>query len=114
MLVWMGKTCFKLTYTLFIIIQQHQTQGVQTNQRQRLGYRPSILDQHGRSAQTCGPFGHGKREPLSSKATANDWTAMMMVVLYTELIKKKIRLINSAVSVIPCITTLTEIAIVLR
>ena len=39
---------------------------------------------------------------------------MMMVVLYTELILKKIRLINSAVSVIPCITTLTEIAIVLR
>lgn len=65
MLVRMGTTCFKLSYTLFIIIQQHQTQGVQTDQRQRLGYRPSILDQHGRSAQTCGPFGHGKREPLS-------------------------------------------------
>ena len=38
---------------------------------------------------------------------------MMMVVFYTELIKKKIRL-NSAVSVIPCISTITEIAIVLR
>ena len=37
MLVWMGTTCFKLTYTLFIIIQQHQTQGVQTDQRQCWG-----------------------------------------------------------------------------
>lgn len=37
MLVWMGTTCFKLAYTLFNIIRQHQTQGVQTDQRQSWG-----------------------------------------------------------------------------
>ena len=48
MLVWMGKTSFKLTYTLFIIIQQHQTQGVQKDQRQCWGiarlYRTNMVD----------------------------------------------------------------------